>query len=181
MLDGNWNIQVLQYAESYSMGESLWNCQNRKAQQQEISYILYVNIIAMLCFQNGILFQNRQLSPIHIATQSGNQTWTLNEYPGFTKSINHDLRTKVWGQTVRQWSERDNLIMEESPTCTIHSLFALAMISRSSQKNAESDRLIWNEKYRSSIRDTVFDLIGARGAYVNLFSTTSAKLSSSGR
>ena len=29
--------------------------------------------------------------------------------------------------------------------------------------------------------DTVFDLIGARGAYVNLFSTTSAKRSSSGR
>ena len=28
---------------------------------------------------------------------------------------------------------------------------------------------------------TVFDLIGARGAYVNLFSTTSAKRSSSGR
>ena len=29
--------------------------------------------------------------------------------------------------------------------------------------------------------NTVFDLIGARGAYVNLFSTTSAKRSSSGR
>ena len=28
---------------------------------------------------------------------------------------------------------------------------------------------------------TVFDLIGARGAYVNLFYTTSAKRSSSGR
>ena len=28
---------------------------------------------------------------------------------------------------------------------------------------------------------TVFDLIGPRGAYVNLFSTTSAKRSSSGR
>ena len=28
---------------------------------------------------------------------------------------------------------------------------------------------------------TVFDLIGARGAYVNLLSTTSAKRSSSGR
>ena len=28
---------------------------------------------------------------------------------------------------------------------------------------------------------TVFDRIGARGAYVNLFSTTSAKTSSSGR
>ena len=30
-------------------------------------------------------------------------------------------------------------------------------------------------------RLTVFDLIGARGAYGNLFSTTSAKRSSSGR
>ena len=28
---------------------------------------------------------------------------------------------------------------------------------------------------------TVFDQIGARGAYINLFSTTSAKRSSSGR
>ena len=32
-----------------------------------------------------------------------------------------------------------------------------------------------------SICHTVFDLIGARGAYINLFSTTSAKWSSSGR
>ena len=28
---------------------------------------------------------------------------------------------------------------------------------------------------------TVFDLIGAQGAYINLFSTTSAKTSSSGQ
>ena len=39
-----------------------------------------------------------------------------------------------------------NGLNQTKPTCTIHSLFALAMISRSSQKNAESDRLIWNEK-----------------------------------
>ena len=33
--------------------------------------------------------------------------------------------------------------------------------------------------YRSNIIYTIFDLIGAWGAYVNLFSTTSARLSSS--
>ena len=72
----------------------------------------------------------------------------------------------VWGQVFSYWdmfyysrhrsteSLRLNWIRthEVSPTCTIHSLFAFAMISRSSQKNAESDRLIckkeidrWNQ------------------------------------
>ena len=46
----------------FYMGESLWNYQNRK--QQEISYILYVNIIAIFSSQNRILFQNRKLSPM---------------------------------------------------------------------------------------------------------------------
>ena len=49
-------------------------------------------------------------------------------------------------------------------------------------------KLAVNKKYQikyvkliNKISHTVFDLIGARGAYVNLFSTTSAKRSSSGR
>ena len=40
--------------------------------------------------------------PIHRATQSNNQAWTLNEYPSFTKSINHGLRTLVLGPWVQQ-------------------------------------------------------------------------------
>ena len=32
---------------------------------------------------------------IHVATQRGNQVWTLNEYPSFINSINHSLRTLV--------------------------------------------------------------------------------------
>ena len=45
------------------------------------------------------------------------------------------------------------------------------------------DRIIgeWRNIWHSVSRYTVFDPIGARGAYVNLFSTSSAKRSSSGR
>ena len=38
----------------------------------------------------------------------------------------------------------------------------------------------WSNLLSNASNDTVFDLIGAWGAYVNLFSTTSAKRYSSG-
>ena len=48
-------------------------------------------------------------------------------------------------------------------------------------KSGKSQGEMFYEKVREVNKNTVFDRIGARGAYVNLFSTTSAKRSSSGR
>ena len=45
---------------------------------------------SFLCLEGACRFYTML---IHIASHRGNWAWTLNEYPSFTKSINHGLRT----------------------------------------------------------------------------------------
>ena len=78
---------------------------------------------------------------IHIATQRSNQAWTMNEYPSFTKSINHRLWAEVWVLWVQRCSKHVYQIMVRNPPITQTGVFSkykgynTALDSRSHQSN----------------------------------------------